>query len=295
MTIFQHLAVEGRDGPHVTLLAGIEMAGRYWATTSASSAKVRLLSARPSGSVLSVDGSSSGRSWSLLVGRSVVLDPRRPWDALEDPLAAGLAGLAIARIAAANLEQLVGYFDDRHDIPRLWQPTSRVIIVVRADHRLEVREGEVVAASGRFTGPGVAPTATRSRRRSLGRECASLSTRQIEMLQHRVPCAVGVSTPYGSVAVPGSWRPGGSVRVDRSALARVHAELPGPGCVTIDDSTDARPSSKVGVMLRGQLDLLDGSAGSAETAELAITVRRVGGWDGFAATPTRVGAGGAMR
>lgn len=309
MTGFQHLAVAGRQGPHVTLLAGVEMAGRYWATTSASSAKVRLLSARPHAAVLSIDPSSDGGSWRLLAGRAVVLDARRPLDGLGDPLAVGLAGLALARIAAGNLDQLVGYVDDRHDIPLLWQPVSRVVIVVRADHRLEVRNGDVVAATGQFSVPAAAPTATRRRRRS-GVRNSHLSAKQREILQQTVSCAVGVSTPCGPVAIPGTWQPGGSVRVDRSVLARVHARVPGPGCVTIDDSSGARPSSKVGVMLRGRLDLLAGAQHGAQpdaerdpphcaqhgaghddqTADLAISVDSVSGWDGFDARSAPVGS-----
>ena len=105
MTGFQHLAVDTADGPHVTLLAGVEMAGCYWATTSSSAAKVRMIRSNGRAAVLDAPGDPFDRAgWTLIAGRATILDTKRPCDWLVDPLAASLAGIAVARIGLSNIE-----------------------------------------------------------------------------------------------------------------------------------------------------------------------------------------------
>ena len=87
---------------------------------------------------------------------------------------------------------------------------------------------------------------------------------------------------------------GGTVRLDRRILTHLRADLPGECSVTLDESADARPSRKVGVMLRDSASLLD-ARGTADlntetdTAEhdsvvLTIKVERMTSWEGFAAS-----------
>lgn len=283
MTAFQHIAAEGRVGPHVTLLAGTELAGRYWATTSASAAKVGMIRRAGRAAVLLSDADSA--TWSMIAGRAVVLDPSRPRDGLADPVAAGLAGLALARIGVANWEQLLGYVTDRGVVPDRWSPTARVILVVHEQDRLAVRDGEIVTASGRFARSVPLPTPTRRRRRRVsGADEAELSQRQIALVERGGLCAVGLSTSAGPVVLPGRWDAARrTVSVTRAVLEHLAAELPGPCTVTLDLSHDARPSAKVGVMLRGDavlLRLVD------DEAELDVRVRSITSWDGFAAAST---------
>ncbi len=295
MTGFQHLAVDTADGPHVTLLAGVEMAGCYWATTSSSAAKVRMIRSNGRAAVLDAPGDPFDRAgWTLIAGRATILDTKRPCDWLVDPLAASLAGIAVARIGLSNIEQLIGYLHDRDDVPSRWQPTSRVLVVVHGNHRLAVRAGRIVEATGAFAGSAPLPLPTRRRRHRLDRShLAGLSSQQMAVVRRSGRCALGLSTAAGPIVVPGMWEAnGGTVRLDRRILTHLRADLPGECSVTLDESADARPSRKVGVMLRGSASLLDDGGNADQNTEadaaehdsvvLTIKVERLTSWEGFA-------------
>ncbi|MEO5901220.1 MAG: hypothetical protein ABIR68_14000 [Ilumatobacteraceae bacterium] len=294
MSGFQHLAVSGDDGPRVTLAAGIEMAGCSWSTTSGTAAKVRSIRLHPHAAVLVMStqapqhgGHGTGHrdpgEWTLLAGRATIVDPRRPRTALLDPLAAALAGVAVVRIALEHGDQLLGYLRDACSIPAPWQPTSRVLIVVHGDHRLTWRSGAVVEATGAFRDPAPLPLPRRRRQRPAGMLVADhLDARQAELLARSAPCALGLSTAVGPVAVPGWWDPSArTVAVERGVLVQLHALLPGPCSVTLDDSGDTSPVAKIGVMLRGHVDLVAPRRTEAGSSVLAVDVQRVTSWSGF--------------
>ena len=286
MTRFQHLAVTANDGPHVTLLAGVDLAGRFWATTSASAAKVRMIRSRPRTAVLRSDDAIGG--WTLTAGHAVILDARRPCDVLADPMAIALSGIALGRIGLANADQLIGYFDDRGAVPDRWSLTSRVLLVVHNEHQLTWQAGQIVGATGAFADADRVSQkrAERGRRWRSGafskQLCAGLSPHQTELVRRPGPCAVGLSTTLGPVVVPGLWHPDdSSVRLDPGLLTRLRAIVPGPCSVTLDDSHVARPSMKVGVMLRGTTQLMTNDL-------LFVHAARVTSWDGFLAATTNV-------
>jgi hypothetical protein len=287
MTSFQRLAVAHRGQPHVTVVAGVEMAGRTWTTTSAHAVKVAALRADPRAAVLDqVDG-----GWTLTAGPATVLDPRRPLDVAADPLAGALAGVALARIGLANHEQLVGYLSDAADIPRRWAPPSRVLLVVRAEHRLTWRDGRMVEATGRFAGTAAVAPGRRRRRRAGAPPGVELAALPRALVRRTGPCTVGLTTPLGPVVVPGRWHPRAvAVDVDRVVLEHLGAELPGGCCITLDDSDSNRPTGKVGVMLRGAATVAGrggAASGGSPVVRLAIDVQRLTAWDGFA-TSTQV-------
>ena len=285
MTRFQHVAVAANDGPHVTLLAGVDLAGRYWATTSASAAKVGMIRSRPITAVLRSDDAFGG--WTLTAGHAVILDARRPCDGFADPVAIALSGIALGRIGLANADQLIGYLDDRGVIPDRWSLTARVLLVVHDEHRLTWRAGQLVGATGAFAGVDrteLKPARRRTARISgvSGQLCSGLSPHQTELVRLPGPCALGLSTAVGPVVVPGEWQPDScTVQLDPGLLRRLRAGVPGPCSVTLDDSHIARPSMKVGVMLRGTTKLVASDL-------LSVHAARVTSWDGFRAVTTNV-------
>ena len=280
---FQHLAVTHRHLPHVTVVAGIDMAGRFWTTTSGHAAKVGALRRDPRAAVLDQDDDGG---WSLVAGDATVQDVRRPLAALGDPLAGALGGVALARIGLANREQLVGYLRTRAASLTAGRRPPAVLVVVQAEHRLTWRAGRVEVATGRFGEPGamVAPARHRRRRSQPQPLGADLPSPLGALVRRGGTCTVGLSTPCGPVAVPGDWDPEtGTVDVDHDVLAHLGAELPGRCCVTLDDSHVDRPTAKLGVMLRGRAAvhrLVESPLGRA--VRLAIDIERTTSWDGFA-------------
>ena len=272
---FQHLGVEDRSGPHVTLTAGVDLGGRCWSTTVATAAKVRAIRAGSAGAVLAEDADG----WTLAVGPISVLDIRRPWGALSDPVTVGLAGLAVARLGLAHVDQLAGYVRDGAAVPTRWRPTERVLVVLDPEHRLRGGPG-FLDGTGRFSRPGRLAAATRRRRlRPAIAVLADLPPAARRLVGRSGPCAVGLSSSIGPVVVPGRWDPRGSVGVDPLVLRHVHATLPGRCAVTIDDSDCPRPSGKLGVMLRGEAGLLGSS--DPDDVEVAVRIDRAIGWHGF--------------
>ena len=285
VTRFQHVAVESVNGPHTTLVAGVDMAGRSWFTTSAEAAKVRMLRRRPVASVLTADDAG----WTSVTGRATVLDVRRPLDGLADPIAAGLAGVALARIGLGYVDQLVGYVGDRNEIPDGWRPGSRVLVVVQHEHVLRWSSGGSLSATGAFSAEQVLPSAGRSRRHRMDPALvAGLTATQRSLLTVGGPCVLGSETRVGPVAVPGWWdAEAETVAVDRHVVARLQPDVGGACSVTIDQSSDPRPSAKVGVMLRGDMARL-GDRARADRGPLGpasvlfrIRTRRITAWDGF--------------
>jgi len=287
MTRFQHVAVQSAFGPHTTLVAGIEMAGRWWFTTSADSAKVRMLRRHPIATVLMV----GENEWTMSMGRATVLDVRHPLDGLADPVAAGLAGVAIARIGFNYVDQLLGYVADRNDVPDQWRPTGRVLVVVQHEHRLKSSNGRLVSATGVFADDGPLPGVARPQRRRIDPTLrASLTAEQGSLLDVAGSCVIGLATANGPVAIPGWWDPAAAaVAVECQALTRLRVDLDRGCSVTLDRSGDRRPSAKIGVMVRGDVSLLGEraradrgpQAATLAMAVLGVRTRRITVWDGF--------------
>ncbi len=272
---FQPYAVAARTGPHVTLQAGVVHLGRYWTTTSRSSLKARVLRRRSGVGVVVREGAVT----QVLAGPTVLLDALRPCDGRADPLAATAVGTALARLVAAQLDSVAGYVAAGRGVPAAWGPIGRVVAVTRIAHRIVLAGDEVVSATGAWAGP------VRSLRPDPGGTDAGppptgdLTPELAALVGRPGPAQVGLLCAVGPVTLPGRWEPAsGTVAMSAAAVARVGARLPGPVCVTVDDSADRRPDRKRGVMVRGQGRLVD-AGGSG--ARVAVAAGRLTAWDGF--------------
>ena len=274
MARFQAIAVGTARGPVVTMQAGVELGGRYWATTSHTAAKVAAIRRTRVAAVLS----PTDDGWTLRIGRAVVLDPRHPLHGFRDPVGSAWGMTALARIVAAYPEQLFGYATDGA-VPAAWNAVSRVLIAVRGDHMFSWRrDGSAVHPSGTHTPNWVLDPQARG-------TVPDLDGDHRDLVHQRGPCWLGVTTARGPAAVPATLAPGGIVRAHTGVLHQVGALLPGVGCVTIDRSASPRPSEKIGVILRGVLTPRSNRAGFTA---LAMTTTTATTWTGFAthATPS---------
>jgi hypothetical protein len=151
--------------------------------------------------------------WVLRAGRAVILDPVHPSEAMRELPAVALAGTALALIAARYPEQLLGYVADGMATPQSWRPYNRVLIAVRHEDQISW-PASLRPVDGR--------------------------------------CWLGLDSDEGPLVLPGQWRSARStVRVHASVLATLRPRLPGPACITIDESRSRRPSDKTGIIARG--------------------------------------------
>ena len=279
---FHAYAVSSSSGPHVTLQAATVHLGRHWTTTTRRSVKARAV--RRLGWASATARTAGG--WRLIGGPSVVLDLAHPSTLARDVVATGLAGGALLRLGLGSLDQLVGYAEALTSVPLEFLPVGRVVLATRISEELTIDRDLVATVRGGWRGAG--------RELTPGRRPPYAG--QISAMLDRVPAAVaelalrpgsgwlGLQTAFGAVALPATWDPaGGRASVSRSALTAVGAEVPGAVCVTIDDSGCRRPDEKVGVMLRGVGSIVDLDR---TTAAVAVAVRRVSSWSGFASRTT---------
>lgn len=277
---FDAYAVRTRSGPHVTLQAGAVHVGRHWTTVSRGSVKARTV--RRSGWASAT--AATGRTRRLLAGRASVLDGMRPWSVLADPVAGALAGGAVLRIGAAHPDQLLGYAEGLLAIPAAFAPWGRSLLVVQADDELVIDGDRVVAARGRWARAGAAPAPDPARAAgptsAAGRRSVDVVPGDAAgLLEADGPCWLGLEDGRGAVAVPARWDAGsGCVTVAAEILAAVRPALPGPACVTVDDSRERRPDRKRGVMLRGSARVVDSDG---VRLRVAVDPDRVTVWDGF--------------
>ena len=273
MTTFQAFAVRGTTGPVVTLHAGVDFAGYFWTTTSRSAAKVAALRRDPVAAVLS----RKHDSWVLRTGRAVVIDPARPCGAIRELPVFALAGTALALVAAAYPEQLVGYVADGASTPTAWRLHKRVLIAVRHDDELSWTDrGTIMQQSTRFRPDGN----QRDRLHRIPRaEAAIHDERGASPLDVDGSCWLGLDSDDGPVVLPGRWSASRSVvRVRSAVLAATNSWLPGRACVTIDSSDAARPSDKAGIIARGEATpgrTRDGNR------SIMINVDGISTWTGF--------------
>lgn len=277
---FAAYAVTTRSGPHVTIQAGVVHAGRFLTTTSRSSLKAR--SVRSHGGAAATVEHGDGTS-ELLSGQSVTVDLRHPEGILTDPAGALVAGPAALRLAGDQLEQLFGYVEAAGKVPSGWLPHQRVMLVTRIDRSLLLDGYDVLDGSGDWA-PHLPPPVELLR--TTDRAVAPLPDVP-DPVRHLIrPDAhvrLGVATPDGPVAVPARWEGDDRFVVSAAALAHLAALVPGRGCVTFDDSDSRRPDEKLGVMLRGQVDLVDVDG---HRATVAVRAERITAWNGFTAETT---------
>lgn len=271
---FQPFAVPSRHGPHVTMQAGVVHLGRYWTTTSADAAKVRRLEDDPSACVVVSDG---GRH-EVLAGTVTVLRPLRPWTAVGDPVAAMSAGVAVARLTADHVDQLVGYLEAGAAVPAEFLPHRRVLLAVHIDRSLELDGVTVTDSSGWGAGSGAALPSPRTRRaRPLPFDTLPAAHRA--MLEPGTACHLGLATPSGPVVLPAEWSGTDRFVLSAPALEAVGADLAANASAVFDRSASRRPDEKLGVLLRGRVTLVDRDD---EQAVVALDAARVTTWDGFA-------------
>lgn len=258
---FQAFAVRGTAGPVVTLQAGVDFAGYFWTTTSRGAGKVKALRRDPVASVLA----HSHDSWVLRAGRAVILDPVHPSDAMRELPALALAGTALALIAARYPEQLLGYVADGMATPQGWRPYNRVLVAVRHEDQINwTDDGLITDRTARFASDRDFDAMPASVRAVDGR------------------CWLGLDSDDGPIVLPGEWRSARStVRVPAGVLAALRPRLPGPACITIDESGSRRPSDKTGSIARGHASNCTVRAG---TASIVVGVESVTTWKGFRST-----------
>lgn len=228
------LAYRVSDGPAITPVACWSDGGGLWLTTSRQASKVAALRrdprcvlwiAPPSGSGEVGHGTGAGV---VVDGTARVFDRSDPVGlALHAPtISAALAGLALTHRSA-----VAGYVRDLPRLPSAWLPQSRVLIRVRID-RARSR-----MAPRQVTGVGpVLPT-----------ELPSAVRRALTGIRH-----VTLATQRGdALAVqPAVW--GAGFQLDVGATVVPDADT--PACVAVDHDPGDRPSSQIGLLLRGTID-----------------------------------------
>jgi len=278
MTGFDAFAVSSKTGPHVTMQASVVHLGRHWTTTTRGSVKT--------GAVRRVGTASATRAegdgWHLVGGRAAILDPMRPWTFADSPLAGALAGGAILRLLLSQLDQFIGYAETGRGVPTSFLPAGRVLLVASLDDELVLDGDDVVRAMGRWAedqAPVTADDRAGSPSAPDGRILARVPGEIAALAKVSGPAWLGVETATGAVALPAIWDASdGTVRASRAALTALVAELPGPVCVTLDESGGRRPDEKLGLMLRGRGAVV---AVSDRVATVSIEVGRATCWDGF--------------
>ncbi len=273
---FQAFAVRGTSGPVVTMQAGVDFGGYYWTTTSRRAAKVAALRRDSRAAVLT----RKHDSWRLRAGRSFVIDPTRPPEAMRELPVFAFASSALALIAVRYPEQLLGYVADAATTPKAWRPHHRVLIAVRHEDELAwTDDGNITHQTDRFRGN---PDARRAPHRQIKRQPIAQQERHDSLLDFDGKCWLGLDSDAGPIALPGGWTASRSeVGVNARVLAAAKARLPGSACVTIDDSDSLRPSDKSGIIARGGASLPRVRAG---IASIAVDISSTTTWNGFRTT-----------
>lgn len=277
---FAAYAVTTRSGPHVTMQAGVVHGGRFITTTSRRSLKARSVRTHraASAAIEHDDGTTE-----VVSGPTVSVDLRHPEGMLTDPAGALIAGPAALRLAADQLEQLLGYVEAAGRVPSGWLPHNRVLLVTRIDRSLVLQDFDVLDGSGEWA-PHLPPPGEPLEHAPRPASPLPELPAEVRSLVHPdAPARIGLDTGHGPVALPARWRGDDRFDVSAGALAQLAADLPGAGCATFDDSGSRRPDRKRGVMLRGALALVD-----VDGPRATVTLRtdRITAWDGFSAETT---------
>lgn len=236
------LAFGNGAGPFLAPMAFWSDGGGLWMSTSAATLKVRSLGRRAACAVYVPPLREGGLGL-------VVRGPARVFG-LGDPTGLLLHGptisAAMTALAVKNAPTLWGYAQDAARIPPRWLPRNRVVLRVAIDETQPVRPPAV--------GPGIAPALP---------SVVPPDVRRVLAGMRRVVVAGDVEGRL--VLAPAVWGGGFALAVPPGF------RLPeGRVAVTVDVDPVHRPTSAVGLTLRGHLDSrgrLDG--------------RRVTWWRGF--------------
>jgi hypothetical protein len=274
---FDGYAVWTPTGPHLTMQAGLVHRGRYWTTTTRNSVKVAAVNRSHRAGV--VIGEAGG--WRVIAGRTSVLDLVHPSGIVSDAVSALLSGPAVARLGLAQLDQLAGYARAGRAVPAGYLPTGRVVLVTHLQAELVLSGHDVVRSSGvwRRDPLPLRMGGERSQPWEPGAVLDGVPDAVGPLVCRTGPAFLALATRDGVASLPAVWDAAtGTVSVGRTALGIVGPDLPGPVCITLDDSGSDRPDEKLGVMLRGRAMVVELGRGAAR---LAISVERVTHWLGF--------------
>lgn len=221
------LAYRVADGPAMTPVACWSDGGGLWLTTSRHAVKVAALRRDPRCAVW-IEPQAGSDAGIAIDGSARIYD-------LSDPVGLALhaptISAALAALALTHRSALAGYVRDLPRLPSAWMPQRRVLIRVRID-RARSR-----MAPQHVTGVGpVLPTELPSgvRRALTGARHVVLALQRGDALEVQ----------------PAVW--GAGFQLDAGAGVVPDADT--PACIAVDQHVDARPTSKVGLLLRGTLD-----------------------------------------
>lgn len=265
-----HVAVAGRNGPHVTPAVFDVDGGRLWFITPRRSVKAKVIDRRRRVGGLVQLGDRSV----VLGGRARIVDPLTargifsPDTWLDLPLAA-------AGYLSRNHRHATGTVRD-HQAPTL--ALSRVLVSIDV-RRLALLDGfDVLESWGRWDRSdhllGGDPPAAQ------GLDPAGAVPAELRsLLADDAPVVLGWSSPDGPLALPARWRTAGfggaGLETSAAALKLAGAASGGPACVTAERSK-YRLKTKRGVLLAG-----DGHArADGATARVTVDVTRTTWWVG---------------
>lgn len=246
------IAYRVSGGPAMTPMACWSDGGGLWMTTSRHAAKVAALRRDPRCAVW-IEPSDATEPGVSIDGSARVYD-------LSDPIGLALhaptISAALAALALTHPSSIGGYVRDLPQLPARWMPQQRVLLRVR------VERARSRLAPQRRTGvgpvlPSELPAAVR--RAVTGTRLVTLATQRHDTL----------------AVQPAVW--GSAFRLDVGAGAVPDGST--PACIVVDAHDDPRPSTRIGVLLRGDVD-----------AGFAFHPRRAVWWDGFATGATAVRA-----
>ncbi len=245
------IAYRVSDGPAMTPMSCWSDGGGLWMTTSRQAAKVTALRRDPR-CVLWIEPPDPTEPGVSVDGTARVYD-------VSDPIGLALHGptisAALAALAVVHRSALAGYVRDLPRLPPRWMPHGRVLIRVRVDRA----RSRLAPQRQTGVGPVLPPELPANVRRAV------TGTRVVALASQRG----GVLTVQ-----PAIWSAGYRLDVGASAVPDPLT----PACIVVDAHDEPRPSTKLGVLLRGHVD-----------SGFVFHPRRLVWWDGFStnATPVR--------
>jgi hypothetical protein len=237
------IAYRVSDGPAMTPMACWSDGGGLWMTTSRRAAKVTALR-RDARCALWIEPADPAEPGVAVDGTARVYD-------LSDPIGLALhaptISAALAAMAVTHRAALAGYVRDLPQLPTRWMPQGRVLIRVRVDRARSRLAPQRRSGVGPLL-PSELPAGVRR---------AVTGTRLVTLAMQRGDTLV---------VQPAVWNAGFALDLGVGAVPGGRT----PACVVVDAHRQPRPSTKVGVLLRGHVD--DG---------LVFHPRRAVWWEGF--------------
>ncbi len=263
-----HVAVDARNGPHVTPAVFDHEGGRLWFVTPRRSVKARVIARRRRvGGLVQL-----GRQSVIFGGRARIVDPLTargifsPGRLLDLPFAA-------AGYLGRNHRHATGTIRD-HEAPTL--ALSRVLISIDIRRLALLEDWAVLDSWGRWGGSHLLLRGAPPPGAALDLAAVPPSLRTL--LADDAPVVLGWSCPFGPIALPARWRgAAGEVETSGDGMILAAAASGSPACVTAERSRH-RLSSKQGILLlgRGHARL----AGDGPAARVTVDVRRTTWWSG---------------